>query len=159
MSEKKDLLKAFEGFLDKHFGGSKESEKVTIDVVKAVNEDQRIFTSVVLRPNQVDAHGDIYDEVVVEKACHDYVEYCMNQNLQHSIDVEKGDVSVVESYISPADFKLGEGDVLKGDWVMSVRVHNDNVWDMCKSGDFTGFSVGCSAHAVTLEEDDDSSET
>lgn len=152
---KKDLLKSFESFLDDNFGGSVKSSKVAVDVAKSIDEDQRIFTAVVLRPNVVDTHGDVYDEVVVEEACHDYVEFCMNQNLQHSIDVEKGDVSVVENYIAPADFTLGTGDVLKGDWIMSVKVHNDTVWDMCKAGDFTGFSVGCSAYAVTLGDEDD----
>lgn len=151
------MVEAFGVFLDEHFGGSEESKDngSTTDVAKSINEEQKLFTGIVLRPNVVDAHGDIYDEVVVEKACHDYVEFCMNQNLQHSIDVEKGDVSVVESYVAPADFQLGEGDVLKGDWIMTVKVHNDTVWDMCKAGDFTGFSVGCSAYAIKLEDSDE----
>lgn len=157
MDTKEDLLKAFNGFLDKHFGGtqkeaSEDHQEVT--VAKSLDEDKRLFTAVVLRPEVEDAHGDIYSHDVVEKACHDYVEFCMNQNLQHMIDVEKQDVAVVESYISQADMTLGEGEVFKGDWIMTVKVHNDTVWDMCKAGDFTGFSVGCSAITETLEEDD-----
>lgn len=158
MKEKNDLIKAFSSFLDKHFGGSHNgaSEEYTeVSVAKSLNEDKRLFTAVVLRPEVVDSHGDIYSEEVVEKACHDYVQYCMNQNLQHWLDVEKQDVSVVESYIAPADMILGEGEVYKGDWVMTVKVHNDDIWKMCKDGSFTGFSVGCSASTEILEETND----
>lgn len=125
----------------------------TCDVAKSINEDERLFTAVVLRPDVVDAHGDIYSSDVVKQACHDYVQYCMNQNLQHKVDVEKSDISVVESWISPVGFPLGDGEVMAGDWVMTIRVNNDDVWKACKHGAFTGFSVGCSSLVEELEED------
>ena len=118
-------------------------------VVKSVDTEKRLFTSVVLRPNVVDAHGDIYDEEVVEKACFDYNEYCRNGNLQHVVQTPL--VVPVESWISKVDHELGEGTVLKGDWVMTVRVDDDIIWDMCKKGEFTGFSIGCKALVQELE--------
>lgn len=123
------------------------------DLAKSINEDERLFTAVVLRPDVVDAHGDIYSKDVVKQACHDYVQYCMNQNLQHKVDVEKSDVSVVESWIAPVDFALDNGEVKAGDWVMTVRIDNDDVWKACKEGAFTGFSVGCSSLIEELTEE------
>lgn len=124
----------------------------TCDVAKSINEEERLFTAVVLRPDVVDAHGDIYSKDVVKKACHDYVTYCMNQNVQHQVDVEKSDVAVVESWIAPADFTLGSGEVKAGDWVMTVRVDNEDIWKACKKGTFTGFSVGCASMMEILDE-------
>lgn len=115
------------------------------DIAKSIDQDERLFTAVVLRPEVVDAHGDIYSHDVVKQACHDYVAYCMNTNLQHSYDLVKSDMRIVESFIAPCDMKIGEGDVYKGDWVMTAKIENEQLWDACKRGDFTGFSVGCSS--------------
>ncbi len=120
-------------------------KQTTCDVAKNIDLDQRLFTAVVLRPEVVDSHGDIYSHDVVKQACHDYVQYCMNTNVQHQIDVEKADMVIVESFIAPCDMKFEHGDVMKGDWIMTARIDNDYLWDECKAGNFTGFSVGCSS--------------
>jgi hypothetical protein len=119
--------------------------KTSCDVAKNVDTDKRLITAVVLRPEVVDAHGDIYSHDVVKQACHDYVAYCMNGNVQHSVDVTKADMVTVESFIAPVDMSFENGDVLKGDWVMTNRIDNDTLWDSCKNGEYTGFSVGCSS--------------
>jgi hypothetical protein len=119
-------------------------------VVKSVDKEKRLFTAVVLRPNVADSQGDIYDEDVVEKACHDYNEFCRQANIQHLIQTNL--IVPVESYIAKSSFKLGEGEVAEGDWVMTSRIDDDELWDMCKSGDFTGYSVGCKALVETLDD-------
>lgn len=125
----------------------------TNNIMKSVDVDQRLFTAVVLRPDVVDSHGDIYSQDVVKQACHDYVAYCMNSNLQHQIELEKSDMKVVESYIAPVDISFEDGDVLKGDWVMVAKIENEDLWKACKNGDFTGFSVGCSGIIEELEDE------
>tara|TARA_R100001594_G_scaffold53735_1_gene87314 strand:- start:41293 stop:41706 length:414 start_codon:yes stop_codon:yes gene_type:complete len=125
----------------------------TTNLMKSIDESQRLFTAVVLRPEVVDAHGDIYSHDVVKQACHDYVSFCMNTNLQHMFDLEKSDMRIVESYIAPADMSFEHGDVLKGDWVMTAKIENDDLWKACLSGDFTGFSVGCSGLVEELDDE------
>lgn len=120
------------------------------DLVKSVNEDERLFTAVVLRPEATDGHGDIYSHDVVKSAAHDYVRHCMNTNLQHSIDLEKSDMEIVESYVAPVDIQLEEGTILKGDWVMTAKISSDILWDSVKSGEMTGFSVGVSGMVEEL---------
>ncbi len=138
MSWKEEII----AVLDKHFGGSsKEHEPTEENIAKSIDVEKRLFTAVVLRPNVPDLHGDIYDEEVVEKACHDYQEHCRKANLQHLIQTELA--TVVETSIAKSDYKLGEGEVIKGDWVMTMRINDDALWEMCKAGEFTGFSVGC----------------
>lgn len=111
--------------------------------------DKRLFTAVVLRPNEVDLHGDIYDYETVEKACHEYNEFCGEGNLQHLIQTKL--VVPVESYISKTSHIEGNGQIVAGDWVMTVRVDDDEVWDMCQKGLFTGFSVGCKSLSREVE--------
>lgn len=132
---------------------NKSTEKAITEempVLKSIDSDKKLFTAVVLRPDVPDAHGDIYDADVVEKACHDYNQFCRQGNLQHLIQTDL--MIPVESWIAKSDMTLGEGTILKGDWVMTAKVENDEIWDMCKSGEFTGFSIGCKSLVENLDE-------
>lgn len=126
-------------FINKHFSGTQ--RECETPLAKSLDQDKQLFTSVVLRPNIVDLHGDIYDEDTVEKACHDYNEFCRSGNIQHLIQTELA--TPVESYIAKSDFNLGDGRVVSGDWVMTMKIKDGAIWEMCKDGVFTGFSVGC----------------
>jgi hypothetical protein len=119
-------------------------------MVKSIDTEKKLFTAIVLRPNVPDSQGDIYDEDVVEKGCHDYNEHCRQGNLQHLVQTSL--MVPVESWISKSDFMLGEGLVLKGDWVMTAKIQDDELWDMCKSGEFTGFSIGCKSMVEVLDD-------
>ncbi|MCK5610882.1 hypothetical protein KAR91_53910, partial [Candidatus Pacearchaeota archaeon] len=115
----------------------------------AVNEDEHLFTAIVLRPDVPDSHGDIYDMETVEKASINYALHCGQANLQHLVNTDLA--SPVHTWISPSDSVLGEGEILKGDWVMTMKIHDEEIWKMCESGSFTGFSVGCSAVTQEIE--------
>lgn len=141
---KKSLGEFLEEQIEKYFGGSqRDSEDKQENVAKALDSDKRLFTAVVLRPDVPDAHGDIYDEETVEKACHDFYQFCGKANLQHLVEFE--DITFVENWIAKEDTQLGDGMIHKGDWVATAKINNDEVWEMCKDGTFTGFSVGCLA--------------
>ena len=55
---------------------------------------------------------------------------------------------MLESYLAPTDFTIGELAVRKGTWLLAVRVLSDELWERVKSGDLTGFSIGGSARRV-----------
>ena len=125
------------------------------DITKSFDEDKRVFTSVVLKANYRDDDGknqDYWEEEVVEQAAYDFMLECQQGNLQHVTNTDL--LKVVESYISPVDFEMGNGVVNKGDWVMSVKIQDDDLWKMAKDGIFKGYSVGCGA-IVEIEEDDE----
>jgi hypothetical protein len=67
--------------------------------------------------------------------------------LMHRLRVND-QVKVLESYLAPTDFTIGELTVRKGTWMLAVRVLSDELWDRVKSGDLTGFSIGGSARRV-----------
>jgi len=150
--DKQSLIESFSEWLDKHFAGSSQEDEVkTENVAKAVDTEKKLFTAVVLRPDVPDAHGDIYDADTVEKACHNFVEFSRKANIQHLIETD--DIVFVENYVAPQDFQLGDGMVMKGDWVATAKVNNDEIWEMCKKGIFTGFSVGCLAQTEKLNDE------
>jgi|SRR5690606_17656152 len=149
--DKTKLIQSFSEWLDKNFSGSEKEDEVKVEnIAKSINEEKRLFTAVVLRPDIPDAHGDIYDSDTVEKACHSFVQYCQKGNMQHLVDTD--DIVFVENYIAPHDFQLGEGMIHKGDWVATAKINHEEIWKMCKDGTFTGFSVGCLATTESIDE-------
>ena len=151
---KKFLYSLAESVTNKSDNPVVEEVKDEVPTMKAFDEDKRLFTAVVLRPEVVDSHGDIYSHEVVEKACHDYNTYCRQGNYEHMINTD--DVVMVESWIAKADMQLGDGDIIEGDWVMTVKVQNDTAWEMCKSGEFAAFSIGSISSVEVLKGDEDS---
>lgn len=126
------------------------NKSVSVKLTKSLNEDKQLFTAVVLRPNVVDSQGDIYDSETVEKACYDFNEFCRVGNLQHIVNTDL--LVPVESWIAKSSHPYGDGEIIEGDWVMTMKIKDDTLWQMCKDGEFTGFSVGCSATVVYLED-------
>jgi hypothetical protein len=127
---------------------------INTELAKSFDEDKKLFTSIVLKANyrDMDAEGneDYWSEKVVEEAAHDFLLNCMQGNISHIVNTDL--VKFVESYIAPVDFEMGEGQVNKGDWIATVKIMDDELWQMCKDGLFNGFSVGCSA-IVEVEDD------
>ena len=68
-----------------------------------------------------------------------------NVNLMHDNNLQTKGVYVIESLIidSKRGTKAPEGfeDAPDGSWFGSMRVENDEVWQMVKDGTFKGFSV------------------
>lgn len=157
--DKSDMDGLFGAVLDKAVYGknvSKDDTQVSIAtsppdctaVAKSIDEDKGLVTAVILRPDIADLHGDIYDSAEVEKACFNFNTRCGKTNIQHE---EMANFQMVESFIAKADAKLGEGEVKKGDWIGTMHIEpTDPAWAMVKSGDFTGFSVGCKANYEVL---------
>lgn len=124
------------------------------DLAKSVNEEKRIFKCVALRPNQFDNDGrfeDFYSEDTVEKAAHQFLMFCNQANIGHSNDNTEL-IKFVESHVSEIDYRLGDGDVLRGDWVLAAKIFDDEIWEKCKKGEYTGFSIGCKALVEEIDE-------
>lgn len=127
----------------------------TVQVVKSTNEELKQATFLVLAPDEVDLHGDIYDATEVRKACHNFNTHCRKANLLHLFDTET--FSIAESYISPVEMQMGEQIIKAGSW-MAVLQFNDSdnsVWDEVKAGNYCGVSIGGTADAEDLGEDND----
>ena len=120
----------------------------TTQLVKGLDpNDERYVLGIVLEPEVVDAQGDIYSTEEIRAAAHRFMEEFGGLGLMHRLRVND-QVKVLESYLAPTDFTVGELTVRKGTWMLAVRVLSDELWDRVKSGDLTGFSIGGSARRV-----------
>ena len=120
----------------------------SIPVIKGVDpDDERYVLGVVLEPEVVDAQGDIYSPEEIRQAAHRFMEEFGGLGLMHRMRVN-GQVKVLESYVAPVDFAVGEVSVRKGTWLLAVRILSDALWEQVKSGELTGFSIGGSARRV-----------
>lgn len=123
---------------------------------QATDKEKRVITGVAMRPNmkipRKDDKGELYygyfSEETVVKAAEIFFQKASNTNntnLEHQFEVDG--VFVFESWIveDPNLDKtkaLGLSNIQKGDWVVSMKVTNDKVWDyFVKTGAVKGFSV------------------
>jgi DNA adenine methylase len=120
----------------------------TTRLVKGTDpNDERYVLGIVLEPEVVDAQGDIYSIDEIRAAAHRFMEEFGGLGLMHRLRVN-GDVKVLESFLAPTDFALGDLTVRKGTWLLAVRVLSDELWERVKTGELTGFSIGGSARRV-----------
>lgn len=158
MSEEKKLLQAIATLLNKCFGEPEEGPRhqegdidVNITVSKAVDEELKQATFLVLSPDEVDLHGDIYDADEIRKACHNFQTHCRKANLFHMVETDGAEI--IESYIAPTDFYLDDKFIKKGSWLQVWQFHDDDLWTLTKSGDINGVSIGCSASYEVLDDE------
>lgn len=123
--------------------------------------EERYVMSLVLEPNdgtagaplKPDTQGDVYSAAEVRKTAHGWMEKGGQVDLQHNWQpLGNAKVRVLESYIAPVDFKLGDYAVRKGSWLLGLRVLDDTLWSAIKSGTIGAFSVGGTAIRRPVEE-------
>lgn len=124
-----------------------------VPIFKQSQEELKQATFLVLSPDEVDLHGDIYDATEVRKACHNFNTHCRKANLLHLFDTES--FSIVESYIAPVEMQMGETVIKAGSWLSVLQFNDYEIWEGVKSGDYSGVSIGGVAQAESLEEQDD----
>lgn len=117
---------------------TKSKEDNGFSIVKTDDEEQ-IVTGVVYEPHVEDTDGNWTTPDEIEKAQRLFMKNPkIGHEHQHLID----DAYVVESYIAPQNMEIGGETVKKGAWVMSVKIENEDRWNMVKNGDYNGFSLG-----------------
>ena len=121
-------------------------------VTKAVDEELKQATFIVMVPEEVDAHGDVTSEAEVRKACHNFNKYSMKANLFHLVETDT--FEFCESYCCPSDFVLGDKFVRKGTWLATIQSLDDSLWELIKSGEINGLSIGALASVESIEEDE-----
>jgi DNA adenine methylase len=120
----------------------------SIPLIKGIEPgDERYVMGIVLEPDVVDAQGDTYSAEEIRGAAHKFMEDFGGLGLMHRMRVN-GQVKVLESFLAPTSFKVGEREVKKGTWLLAVRILADELWERVRDGDLTGFSIGGSARRV-----------
>lgn len=114
-----------------------------VPIVKT-DEERHLVYGVVYEPDAYDAHEDRMTKAEIEKAAHGfmlrYAKALGETGTDHARDVSRDEVTVVESYIAPADLMLGAQLIKAGSWVMVAKVHDQRIWKAVKAGQYTGWS-------------------
>lgn len=148
-----DIIKSYKkDITDTELNSEDEILGEKLSITKAVDEELKQATFIVMVPDEVDAHGDTTTEAEVRKACHNFNKYSMKANLFHL--VETNTFEFCESYCCPTDFVLGDKFVKKGTWLATVQSLDDDLWTLIKSGDINGLSIGALASVETIEEEE-----
>lgn len=120
-------------------------------VKKSTNDELMQATFVVMVPDEVDLQGDTVSEEEVRKACHNFNKFCRQPNLMHIRKTNSFEFA--ESYILPVDAVIEGHQIKKGSWLCTIQCLNPELWDLIKSGEINGVSIG--AMAITEELDDE----
>ena len=126
------------------------SKQNNVPVIKALNEELMQVTYVAMLPDSTDLAGDFTSAEEVRKAKESFNKSEQRANLFHMSMTDT--FAVIESYLAPADMILNNQAVLKGTWLMTLQINDSDLWELVKSGDINGISVGAEATVETLEE-------
>lgn len=133
--------------LEKHLAdlSSKPHVKAKFGIITKGKTEKRVVTGIVLEPEKVmalaaDGYVDVIGEEEIEKCAWEFLAHIRMVKTHHLF--EQPAIEIVESYIAPISFKIGKEKILKGSWIVSVRVNDDKLWEAVKSGEFDGFSIG-----------------
>ncbi|QNK87755.1 terminase [Sporosarcina sp. resist] len=140
----------------KQFFLTKSADKPTFqkEVKVFVNKEeaeQQLVYGIVYSPGSADdesthdTDGDFMTAAEIEKAAHGFVKDARNIDTQH--DFESGVGEVVESYIAPADFTIGEEAIAKGSWILVTKA-SDEIWEAIQKGAYTGYSLAGTAKTI-----------
>jgi hypothetical protein len=129
----------------KRFGIKLDEEKYKSDDTKvetlikiAGQLEKGIVYGVVYEPDSVDTQGDFASAEEIERAAHDFLPNAV-MNLNHSEDLQ--DVQVVESYIAPCDFFIGQNMIRKGSWVLVTKILDEDLKDAILKGEINAYSL------------------
>jgi len=125
-------------------GSVSKSSRVNVAIrICKVDNEKHIVTGEVYSPMVIDSHGDIMLPEDLEQLAHDF----MAKKLSDRIDTMHNNkpilANAVESYIA-----RGHPDYSEGAWVLSVKIHDPNIWAKIKSGDYNGYSMEILARRV-----------
>lgn len=120
---------------------------VQLVAIKKVDDDKRVVYGEVYAPYVLDSHGEFMLPEDIELMAHRF----MKLELGTSIDTQHDNVPngsyPIESFIA----RDGDPDYTPGAWVLGVKVPDDNIWRMVKSGILNGFSFQGLVKAKEME--------
>lgn len=111
-----------------------------------VDDERRTVTGHVLAADVVDYQDDYIRSPEIWKAIESYMLDYQDVGIMHR--ELNPNLRVVEAYQAPIDFILAGQTVKCGDWLMTVKVLDDDIWARVKSGELRGFSIGGMAKRI-----------
>lgn len=118
-------------------------------ITKSLDQELKQVTYVAMLPDSWDLQGDFTSAETVRKAKESFNKSAMRANLYHMAMTES--FEVIESYLIPCDAVLNDYQIKKGTWLMTLQIHDDELWDMIIKDEITGISIGAVGVAEPAE--------
>lgn len=119
------------------------------NIAKSMNEELMQVTYVAMRSNRCDLQDDYTSEDEVRKAKESFNKSPQRANLYHAHMTDS--FEVIESYLAPSDLFINGIPVYKGEWLMTLQIHDIGLWENIKSGVVNGISIGAVADVEVHE--------
>lgn len=148
---KEDILKSYTAEItEEQLNTEDVLANLKLPITKALDEELMQVTYVAMLPDSTDLHGDYTSAEDVRKAKESFNKSMQRANLFHMVMTDT--FEICESYLAPTDFVLGEQFVAKGTWLVTLQVHDDEVWQMIKNDEITGVSIAALATVEVMDE-------
>jgi hypothetical protein len=153
----RSLLNKMSGLLDKYFGGSN-SQGPKVPVIKQFDSEQMIsIEPLYIKIDDVDGVGDAYYDA---DTCYQMVDSLnkaisdghIQANYFHKIMTE--DFSIEKAWVNECDCMIGESLVPEGLPLVKLQFHSESAWELRKSGELMGVSIGAKGEIIEVEEDE-----
>jgi hypothetical protein len=128
------LVKRDERYLS-HMGQVTAVEDV-IQIKKLDHEEQVVFGEV-YAPSFPDSQGDFMTPDEIKKMAYNFLRKGIASNIDVNHTQMPSGSYVVESFLA----REGDPTFIPGSWVLGVKVPDQAVWQMVKSGELNGFSL------------------
>ena len=115
----------------------------SLQVAKSLDKELMQVTYISMNVG-ADLHGDFTSEEEVRKAKESFNKSLQNCYLFHCVPTTT--FSVIESYLLPLDGVLNGHFVQKGTWLMTLQVHDEELWEQIVDGRINGISIGAMAN-------------
>jgi hypothetical protein len=126
-----------------------------VEEIKLSSIEQRIIMGPVLVPNKKIVRLDDnknkftieFDEDTIKKYAYNFINQSnvnlTNINHKASSVLSRKEVSLSESWIKTSEYDKSNEyyDLPLGTWFVTMKVHNDKIWDKIKKGELRGFSI------------------
>ncbi len=149
-----NIFRGIESLFKKYFKKADKDIKVSnnIPVIKQFQDEQMISIEPMYCPPETeDGHGEQMTLEVIKQmvqSANDAIEKgTLSGGLFHSEN--RSDIEILEAWVNPCECIIGETEVQEGQPIVKVQFHNTELWDMRKSGELGGLSIGCKGSTVT----------
>lgn len=119
-----------------------------IPVAKAVDTELKQVTYVAMKAG-TDLTGDVTSKEDVRLAKESFNKSMMRANLFHMVMTDSFDI--IESFLAPTEMILNKNLVQEGEWLVTLQIHDDALWEMIKNDEVTGVSIGCTATVEDID--------
>lgn len=123
-------------------------------VIKGTTKAKQLLYCVVAEPDSEDLQGDVLDSEEIEKMAHRYAAESRFIGDAHRKDADgnviPADAEMVETFIAPIDFEVDGEKILKGSWVITIRVNDAEMWNNVAAGLIDGVSIGGSGYRTPV---------